>query len=521
MADGGCTLVAALHQPRPAIWRLFDAATLLSQGRLLYHGRADSLVAWYGGRLGYSYDAARHGSAPDWALDLVSLGFSKQQQSGGQQAQQAQQQQHTGGGKAVDAAAAAVPAPAGASPGDAEGAGGAVPALARRSAMTTQSELDAAAAAMRARLEAEHPEWFLPLSATATTAPASRPASPPPPAAPPAPGRWAAARAAVAAPLAAFGRQYAALLRRELVIVSRNPADAAGRMATFAYVGLLDGLMHYALGGSAASLSDRIGVSDGEGRGEGEETDGGMRAEELPFDCMSPSSGGGLASFPPSPLPPSRHPPARLTNKQGVLHAAVLLPADAVRLHGPLLGRQGLLHRRRRRAPLLAAGLLLGQADRRAAAQRRRRAVVLPDVLRHGRAPARRGLRRARRAHRRAARAHGDAGGGEGSASGFGVFVARATREQQPQHYNQRHTHTIPTTQFQQHDSNNTTQAVYLCATVAPSQDTAFALAIAWTALNLLACGYLQRFAAYSLRGFAWVRYLSGESFSFGIRGFS
>lgn len=50
---------------------------------------------------------------------------------------------------------------------------------------------------------------------------------------------------------------------------------------------------------------------------------------------------------------------------------------------------------------------------------------------------------------------------------------------------------------------------MYLCATVAPSQDIAFMYAIAYTALNLLACGYLQRFEAYGLPGLAWLRYVS------------
>ncbi len=59
-----------------------------------------------------------------------------------------------------------------------------------------------------------------------------------------------------------------------------------------------------------------------------------------------------------------------------------------------------------------------------------------------------------------------------------------------------------------------TPQAVYCCATVAPTQDIAFMLAIGWTALNLLACGYFQRFASYSLPGLTFIRYISAMNWA-------
>ena len=39
-------------------------------------------------------------------------------------------------------------------------------------------------------------------------------------------------------------------------------------------------------------------------------------------------------------------------------------------------------------------------------------------------------------------------------------------------------------------------------------------LAIAYTALNLLACGYLQRFEDYSLRGLTFLRYVSANNWA-------
>jgi hypothetical protein len=35
------------------------------------------MVGWLSGTLGYAYNPERHGSAPDWAMDLVNVGFRK------------------------------------------------------------------------------------------------------------------------------------------------------------------------------------------------------------------------------------------------------------------------------------------------------------------------------------------------------------------------------------------------------------------------------------------------------------
>lgn len=51
--------------------------TLVSAGRLLYTGSREELVPWFSGRLGYAYDAATHGVASDWVMDLVSINYSK------------------------------------------------------------------------------------------------------------------------------------------------------------------------------------------------------------------------------------------------------------------------------------------------------------------------------------------------------------------------------------------------------------------------------------------------------------
>jgi ABC-type multidrug transport system ATPase subunit len=69
-------VITTIHQPRSAIWQMFDTVTLLANGYLMYFGGTKGMVPWFG-RLGYHYDPALHGVSSDWALDLVAVGFSK------------------------------------------------------------------------------------------------------------------------------------------------------------------------------------------------------------------------------------------------------------------------------------------------------------------------------------------------------------------------------------------------------------------------------------------------------------
>jgi len=59
----------------------------MANGRLMYTGPTDELTKWFVS-LGYDYDPGTHGMASDWALDLVSLGFTKPQQGTQQQHEQ-------------------------------------------------------------------------------------------------------------------------------------------------------------------------------------------------------------------------------------------------------------------------------------------------------------------------------------------------------------------------------------------------------------------------------------------------
>lgn len=67
------TVIATIHQPRSAIWEMFDTVSLLSSGRLMYHGPCSEMLPWFQS-MGFSYNK---GSESDWVLDLVATGFDK------------------------------------------------------------------------------------------------------------------------------------------------------------------------------------------------------------------------------------------------------------------------------------------------------------------------------------------------------------------------------------------------------------------------------------------------------------
>lgn len=50
---------------------------VLSNGYTLYAGSPSLMVGWLSGTLGYAYSPESHGSVPDWAMDLVNVGFKK------------------------------------------------------------------------------------------------------------------------------------------------------------------------------------------------------------------------------------------------------------------------------------------------------------------------------------------------------------------------------------------------------------------------------------------------------------
>lgn len=77
LADAGHVVLASVHQPRAAIWDMFSQVVILSAGRMMYSGPRAGAVPWFTEGLGYSYEPARHGVAADWVLDLVNTTFKK------------------------------------------------------------------------------------------------------------------------------------------------------------------------------------------------------------------------------------------------------------------------------------------------------------------------------------------------------------------------------------------------------------------------------------------------------------
>jgi hypothetical protein len=76
--ESGLTVVASIHQPRAAVWTCFDACAVLSGGLGMYQGPCSAIVDWFQGTQGYGpWDSAVHGTASDWVMDLVNVGFSK------------------------------------------------------------------------------------------------------------------------------------------------------------------------------------------------------------------------------------------------------------------------------------------------------------------------------------------------------------------------------------------------------------------------------------------------------------
>lgn len=299
----GATLLASVHQPRAVIWSQLDQVTLLASGRLMYTGPTEELVPWFNS-LGYPYNPEVQGTTPDWALDLVSLGFDKaaqplphlqqQQQTRKDSLQESLQESlqqlpavprklskgSAGGlshGKGSHGFATAVLASAGAAAGPFDASNGdqglqdscslygscssgsfsTIPALSiageQLPLMTTKEQLEDAAAAFKQHLQKQHPGLFVPAAVTGKDVLAAAPGA----------GMEKGAAAAVAVPTAGASSwaKYKALLWREVLVMTRNPLDVGGRMLVFTYLGLLWGLVCFDLPGDASGIYARTMVA--------------------------------------------------------------------------------------------------------------------------------------------------------------------------------------------------------------------------------------------------------------------
>lgn len=77
-SEKGQTIICTIHQPHSNIYKLFDKVLLLSNGRCIYNGYADSALEYFT-KLGYPAD--EHTNPADHMLDLVSVDYSTYEQS--------------------------------------------------------------------------------------------------------------------------------------------------------------------------------------------------------------------------------------------------------------------------------------------------------------------------------------------------------------------------------------------------------------------------------------------------------
>ncbi|KAI8470965.1 MAG: hypothetical protein J3K34DRAFT_520870 [Monoraphidium minutum] len=288
--DNGQVVISSIHQPRSAIWLMFDTVTLLSCGRLMYTGIRDGLVEWFASR-GFDYDAGVHGVASDWALDLVAVGFHKPKRfyghtitskeqlfstsaafvaryreaagiKGEPQAEAPTLQSHFAGlgGKlrgamrrsSASGSNPALSVSAGSSGAALVGGGGGVPSS---SGFQASVEIQLAGPSNGGYGHGHshghghghghsHGHAAAGAGAGAKAAGGGEQLEPAP-----AP-MWATN----------WWSQYTSCLWRELLAVTRNPADVAGRTLTFSWVALLMGMLYFNMPMDASSLRGRLNL---------------------------------------------------------------------------------------------------------------------------------------------------------------------------------------------------------------------------------------------------------------------
>uniref|UniRef100_A0A667YT09 ATP-binding cassette, sub-family G (WHITE), member 2a n=1 Tax=Myripristis murdjan TaxID=586833 RepID=A0A667YT09_9TELE len=69
MASHGRTIILSIHQPRYAIYRLFDSLTLLVNGKQVYHGPAQTALDYFAD-IGYTCEP--HNNPADFFLDVIN-----------------------------------------------------------------------------------------------------------------------------------------------------------------------------------------------------------------------------------------------------------------------------------------------------------------------------------------------------------------------------------------------------------------------------------------------------------------
>lgn len=233
----------------------------------MFFGAPDDMVPWFD-QLGYKYDPAAHGVASDWALDLVAIGFQKPVQVFGHSITTMEELQMA----SVQFVA---------SYRDVSGA-----VLYRGGSQSMMIGPKSLKHRVRARMQKSYGMQALPSGAqqqaepglqvyvgshngsssgtsSASSAVGSLPGSGKIVVGDPvggASGSLVSKAASEGVYATGWWRQFGACFGRELLAVTRNPADVAGRILTFTWVGILTGVLFYNLPGDASSLQRRLNL---------------------------------------------------------------------------------------------------------------------------------------------------------------------------------------------------------------------------------------------------------------------
>ncbi|XP_065906205.1 broad substrate specificity ATP-binding cassette transporter ABCG2-like isoform X2 [Dysidea avara] len=68
LSSSGRVIIMSIHQPRYSIYKLFDSMTLMSRGRLVYHGPSNNALNYFS-QIGYQCE--QHNNPADFFLDVI------------------------------------------------------------------------------------------------------------------------------------------------------------------------------------------------------------------------------------------------------------------------------------------------------------------------------------------------------------------------------------------------------------------------------------------------------------------
>lgn len=229
----------------------------------MFHGARDDLVPWFG-HLGYNYDPTLHGVASDWALDLVAIGFHKPKRFYGHTITNAEELT-----RASNDFVSSYTSLSGVIPfaGDSSSMIGSkslsqkmqakmsrvVGTKSNLTGVTSSSLVHRVSASSSSRnsgsLDGEVTELPQIIHGSASekkkqrvTADDLKPAQQ---------SKWATS----------WLRHFMSCYGREVLVITRNPADVAGRTMTFAWVAILMGILYYNMPDDASSIRGRLNMT--------------------------------------------------------------------------------------------------------------------------------------------------------------------------------------------------------------------------------------------------------------------